>query len=91
MSYQDIHPADLDDLLRMEGLTIIDQRDANTRSRGQLSGAQPSSDELIGRPAQSRRQDPAILVYCYHGNQSRDLTTRSGSPASTAIPGWSPS
>lgn len=73
MSYQDIHAAELGELLQKEGLTILDMRDAQARSQGQIPGAQVHSDEVIGSLMRRRRSNPEVLVYCYHGNISRDL------------------
>jgi hypothetical protein len=38
-----------------------------------MADAQPASDAIINGLVRQRRQDPAVLVYCYHGNQSREL------------------
>jgi len=73
VSYQDIHAAELDTLLQQDGLMVVDMRDAQTRERGQLPGALPASDAVIGQLMQQRRRNPPVLVYCYHGNSSRDL------------------
>lgn len=73
MSYQDIFAAEVAELLQKQQPLIIDQRDPQTRSKGQLSDAQPASEEIINALVRQRRKDPAVLVYCYHGNQSREL------------------
>ena len=73
MSYQDIHVAELGELLHRDGLTVIDMRDAHSQGRGQLPMAQPHSDAVISSLLKQRRSNPAVLVYCYHGNSSRDL------------------
>ena len=73
MSYRDVQPDALAVVTAMPGLTIIDQRDEATRSRGELPGAVPPGDALIAQLVRRRRKNPPILVYCYHGNQSRDL------------------
>lgn len=73
MSYQDIFAAELAELLQKQQPLIIDQRDPQTRSKGQLADAQPASEEIINALVRQRRKDPAVLVYCYHGNQSREL------------------
>lgn len=73
MSYHDINVVEVDELLQTDGLTVIDMRDAQARSRGQLPNAQLPSDEVIGGLVVKRRSDPPVLVYCYHGNSSRDL------------------
>lgn len=73
MSYQDIYPAEVAELLQKEQPLIIDQRDPEARSKGQMADAQSASEEIINALVRQRRQDPAVLVYCYHGNQSREL------------------
>jgi len=73
MSYQDIHVTELAELLQRPELTIIDIRDAHARSQGQLPKALTPSEELIGGLVQQRRNNPAVLVYCYRGNSSRDM------------------
>lgn len=73
MSWQDIHPEELDGLLQTEGLVVIDQRDEATRSHGQLLQAQPVNEQLIGKLVRHRSKAPPVLMYCYHGNQSREL------------------
>lgn len=73
MAYQDIDPAQLQDLLDSTRLIILDQRDPATRAMGELPGAQSVTDLLIGQLVRRRRASPAVLVYCYHGNQSREL------------------
>lgn len=85
MSYQDIHAAEVAELLQKEQPLIIDQRDPQTRSKGQMADARPSSEELINALVRQRRQDPAVLVYCYHGNQSRELCSFLGQLGLTRV------
>jgi rhodanese-related sulfurtransferase len=73
VSYRDILAAEVDELLRTEQPIVIDQRDAQSRSKGQLPNAVAASDAVINKLVRQRRSNPAVLVYCYHGNQSRDL------------------
>lgn len=73
MSYQDIDVTELGDLLLHEDLVVIDCRDEETRSHGQLPGVLPASDAIIQGLIRQRRANPPILVYCYHGHASRDL------------------
>lgn len=73
MAYQDIHAAELGELMQQGGLTIIDMRDPQARSQGQLPNALTPNDDLIGSLVAKRRSNPPVLVYCYHGNSSRDL------------------
>jgi ankyrin repeat protein len=73
LTYQDIQASELDPFLNREALVVIDMRDAATQAAGQLPCAQPPSDALISALARRRGQAPPVLVYCYHGNSSRDL------------------
>lgn len=73
MSYQDIHVAEVGELLQRPGLIVIDQRDPLAQSKGQLPNALPASETVINGLMRQRRNNPPVLVYCYHGNQSRDL------------------
>jgi len=73
LSYQDIEAAGLDALLQRDDLWVIDMRDPQTQSLGQLPNAQPHTDAVISRLVRQRRNDPPVLVYCYQGNDSRDL------------------
>ena len=73
MPYQSVEPEDLDALLQRPGLTIIDQRDPQTRLGGELPGAIAPDEAVIQQLLRKRREDPLVLVYCYHGNMSREL------------------
>ncbi|MBW9258329.1 MAG: hypothetical protein K1566_18965 [Candidatus Thiodiazotropha sp. (ex. Lucinisca nassula)] len=73
MSYSDVEVTDVDALLSSADPVIIDMRDQQSQSRGRLPAARSASDETIGQLIRQRRTDPTVLVYCYHGNQSRDL------------------
>ncbi len=73
MAYQDIEAAQLQTLLQREDLVILDTRDMMTRGQGQLPNAQAASEAVIADLLRRRRQDPGVLVYCDHGNSSRDL------------------
>ncbi|MDP2110031.1 MAG: ankyrin repeat domain-containing protein [Thiobacillus sp.] len=73
MSYRDLHPADLQDLRAEPELLILDMRDPATYAQGRIEGAEPVSDALLRQLMKSRQRERPVLVYCYHGNSSRDL------------------
>jgi len=73
MSYHDLNPAKLQDLRADPELLILDSRDPDSYARGRIEGAQPISDALLRQLMKSRRRERPVLVYCYHGNSSRDL------------------
>ena len=70
MSYSDIEVPDVNTLLSTVDPVIIDMRDHQSQSRGRLPSAVSVSDETIRQLIRRRRTNPAVLVYCYHGNQS---------------------
>lgn len=73
MSYYDINVDNVGELLSADELTVIDMRDMQSQSKGQLPNALPHSDAVISGLVGKRRSNPFVLVYCYHGNSSRDL------------------
>ncbi len=73
MSYQDIQPDQVDELLAGGDVVVIDMRDADSRAKGEFPKAVGHSEDVIQGLVRRRRSDPTVLVYCYHGNQSRDL------------------
>ncbi|MDR3394850.1 MAG: ankyrin repeat domain-containing protein [Parasulfuritortus sp.] len=73
MSYHDIHPAEVPALSTEEDLLIFDIRDPASFARGHLDAAQPISDAALQDLFKSRKRERPVLVYCYHGNSSRDI------------------
>jgi rhodanese-related sulfurtransferase len=73
MSYHDLHPARLQDLRAEPELLILDMRDPASLAQGHIEGAQPVSDALLGQLMRRRKRERPVVVYCYHGNSSRDL------------------
>jgi thiosulfate/3-mercaptopyruvate sulfurtransferase len=73
LTYHDIHPAELDGLLGEPDLLIFDIRDPGSYARGRLDGAVPADEAAVRQLVKSRQRQRPILVYCYHGNSSREL------------------
>ncbi|MBW8328193.1 MAG: ankyrin repeat domain-containing protein [Thiobacillus sp.] len=73
MSYHDLHPTQLQDLRTEPELLILDMRDPASYAQGRIEGAEPVSDALLRQLMKSRQRERPVLVYCYHGNSSRDL------------------
>jgi thiosulfate sulfurtransferase len=73
LPYQDITANELTSFLKQKAPLVIDMRDPAAQAAGLLPNAQPANDALISALVKRRRQAPAVLVYCYHGNTSRDL------------------
>jgi thiosulfate sulfurtransferase len=75
LPYQDISANELEPFLNQKAPVVIDMRDAAAQVAGLLPNAQPASDALVSALVKRRHQAPPVLVYCYHGNTSRDLCT----------------
>ena len=73
MSYQDIHPSEVQELRDADDLLIFDIRDPASFARGHLENAQPVSDAALQKLIKSRQRERPVLFYCYHGNSSRDV------------------
>ncbi len=73
MSYCDIHPAEVEALRAEADLLILDTRDPASYAKGHLDDAHPISDALLRQLMMSRQRERPIMVYCYHGNSSRDI------------------
>ena len=73
MSYVEIHADAIAMLYQKKGLVIFDTRDAVSYQAGHLPGAVPISDDAIGQLIVGRKRNNPVLVYCYHGNSSRDI------------------
>lgn len=73
MNYRDIHAAEVQALRSEAELLIVDSRDPDSYARGRLEAAEPVSDALLKQLIKSRQRERPVLVYCYHGNSSRDL------------------
>jgi len=73
LTYRDIYPSELDGLFGEPDLLILDTRDPDSYARGHLDGAQPASDAALKQLFKSRQRQRPVLVYCYHGNSSREI------------------
>jgi len=73
VKYSDISVDEVEELLRYPDLLILDYRDAQTFAQGHITAAVNVSNELVGRLMREKVFDQPLLVYCYHGNSSREL------------------
>lgn len=73
MTYQDLQACQIT-ALRAEGeVLIFDSRDPVSYAAGHLDGAQPINDAALRQLMKRGQRQQPILVYCYHGNSSREL------------------
>ncbi len=75
MAYHDLLAYDIAVLLEEPEAVILDMRDPASFANGHLPGAQLSDDSVVKALVRKRRQDPPVLIYCYHGHNSRELAS----------------
>jgi rhodanese-related sulfurtransferase len=73
MSYETITAEQLQDILALPGIAVLDMRDARSYKLGHIEGAMQTDDGAVSAFLKERKRDRPVLVYCYHGNSSRDL------------------
>ena len=74
MAYKNLTVNQLDEFLAQPTRIILDHRDPKSYASAHLPDAKPVSDRLIMHLMRTNKHTP-VLVYCYHGNSSRDLAT----------------
>ena len=75
MKYEDLIPSQVAEFLTRPNAVVLDIRDENSFKQGHIQSALPASEAVIGNLARNRKLQPPILVYCYHGNSSRDMAS----------------
>lgn len=75
MRYFDITVQEVGHLLESVDTQVIDIRDEQSYRSGHISGAVQSSDAVIRKLVQNRKNNHPVLIYCYHGNSSRELAS----------------
>lgn len=75
MSYETLFVHQLQSELDRHNFAILDMRDKSSYEREHLEGAQLVDDNVIKKLLRTHKKDEPILIYCYHGNSSRDLAS----------------
>ena len=69
--YECISGEKVDDLMKGDKLKIIDIRDEESFKYGHISNATNINDSNIQRFLDETSKDTPVLIYCYHGNNSK--------------------
>ena len=69
--YECISGKKADDLMKEDKLKIIDVRDEESFKEGHISNAINITDSSIKRFLDKTSKDTPVLIYCYHGNNSK--------------------
>ena len=92
MSYEDLNVNQVENFVKQPGAVVIDVRDIHTYRAGHMQGALHIDGPAMGGLIRKRKSNPPILVYCYHGNLSRemaDMISRLGfTNVSHLVGGW---
>jgi rhodanese-related sulfurtransferase len=75
MSYENMYVNQVDEFLDLNDAMVLDIRDRQSFDAGHLRGAVHADEECMGWLIRKRKTNPPILVYCYHGNTSRDFAS----------------
>ena len=73
MSYDDLHVFEVDQFLAQPGAIVIDIRDIHSYKADHIDDALHIDGPTMGNLIRQRKANPPVLVYCYHGNSSRDI------------------
>jgi len=74
-TYQNICIENALEIIDKDNCIIIDIRDIKSYNEGRLPGAKRFEErEILRMRKSSQRHDP-VLVYCYHGNSSKDIAS----------------
>jgi thiosulfate sulfurtransferase len=73
MSYEDLHVNQVEGFLQQPDAIVIDIRDIRSYRAGHMKNALHIDGPTMGLLISQRKNNPPVLVYCYHGNSSRDM------------------
>lgn len=71
--YENISINQAQQILESGSCTVFDIRDDRSYEMGRLPGAQRINDQIIRRMRKTEQRHSPVLIYCYHGNSSKDL------------------
>jgi ankyrin repeat protein len=74
MTFKTLTVEQVDEFLTQPEVIVLDHRDAASFARAHLPDAKPVGDTLLMKMRRGNKQAP-VLVYCYHGNSSKDIAT----------------
>ncbi|MDX1810922.1 MAG: ankyrin repeat domain-containing protein [Gammaproteobacteria bacterium] len=74
MLYKNIEADKVQDLIAEGPISILDMRDLNSFNSDHMPDAKPANDFVIEQLVKRNNKSENILIYCYLGNSSRDLS-----------------
>ena len=73
MRYQEITPQQALHMLAEQSPMLLDARDSHSYRDDHIEGAMFVHDGLLEQLIKRRAHTTPVIIYCYHGNTSKDL------------------
>lgn len=73
MGYTDLTAKQAEEFLQQPDAIVIDIRDAYIFNTSHIPGALHIDGPTMSNLILKRKKNPPVLIYCYHGNSSRDI------------------
>lgn len=73
MPYTDLNAKQAEKLIQQSNPIVIDIRDAYIYRVDHIDNAYHIDGPTMSNLIKQRKKNPSVLVYCYHGNSSRDI------------------
>lgn len=73
MSYENMQVNQVHAFLDLPGSVALDIRDRKSFEDDHLRGAEHADEICMGQLLRKRKRNPPVLVYCEHGESSRDF------------------
>ncbi|MDX1696462.1 MAG: rhodanese-like domain-containing protein [Ketobacteraceae bacterium] len=73
MKYREIQASEAESILGADGALVLDLRDNISYREGHIEGAMLAHDALTESIIKRKEYDRPIMVYCYHGNSSKEF------------------
>lgn len=73
MDYTDISATEAEEFLNTSSLIVVDMRDRAHYDYMHIPGAHHADDQFMRSLLRQQDRSTVVLIYCYHGNSSRDL------------------
>jgi rhodanese-related sulfurtransferase len=73
MKYSEITVEKAKDIISESDPLLLDTRDAHSYREEHIEGAMLAHDGLIENLIKQRDYERPVVIYCYHGNSSKDM------------------
>lgn len=73
MIYEDLFVHQVEEFLKNPDAIVIDARDLHSYKHSHIEGALHMGGPLMGELICGKNKSLPVLVYCYHGNMSKDV------------------